>query len=39
LLDRLDAPMLAAHEQSLRGLDAASRQRLVALLAEIRQPE
>ena len=39
LLDRLDAPMLAAHEQSLRGLDATNRQRLVALLAEIRQPE
>ncbi len=39
LLDRLDAPMLAAHEQSLRGLDAAQRQRLVALLADIRKPE
>ena len=38
LLDRLDAPMLAAHEESLKGLDAGSRQRLVALLAEIRKP-
>lgn len=39
LLDRLDEPMLAAHEKSLKGLDAAHRQRLVALLAEIRKPE
>jgi hypothetical protein len=31
--------MLAAHEHSLRGLDAANRQRLVALLADIRKPE
>ena len=38
LLDRLDAPMLAAHEESLRGLDGANRQQLVALIAEIRKP-
>lgn len=39
LLDRLDAPMLAAHEESLRGLKVADRKRLVALLADIRKPD
>jgi DNA-binding MarR family transcriptional regulator len=37
LLDRLDAPMVSAHEESLRGLDGANRQQLVALLAQIRK--
>ena len=39
LLEQLDAPMLAAHNASLRGLRAADRQRLVALLADIRTGE
>jgi DNA-binding MarR family transcriptional regulator len=39
LLDELDAPMLAAHAASLQGLAAADRQRLLAMLADIREPE
>ena len=39
LLNGLDAPMLAAHEESLRQLDAAHRRQLVALLAEIRSAD
>jgi DNA-binding MarR family transcriptional regulator len=39
LLDRLEAPMLAAHDESLKGLGAANRQRLLTLLADIRKPE
>jgi DNA-binding MarR family transcriptional regulator len=38
LLERLDAPMLAAHDASLHGLDAAGRRQLVKLLAAIRTP-
>lgn len=39
LLDRLDAPMLAAHDESLSALGAADRQRLVALLAAVRKTD
>lgn len=39
LLDRLDMPMLAAHDESLKGLGVADRQRLLSLLASVRTPE
>ena len=39
LLDQLDAPMLAAHDRSLKGLAALDRQRLVSLLADIRKSD
>ncbi len=39
LLEQLDAPMLAAHDESLSALAAADRKRLVALLADIRKAD
>lgn len=39
LLDQIDGPMLAAHDESLRALNNTDRRRLMALLARIREPD
>lgn len=38
MLDLIDGPMLAAHNESLRALSQSDRRRLTALLARIRDP-